>query len=315
MSMRKLTFFLTFLLFVGFSASAQMQISGKVTNVETGDPIPGVSVVVKSQTTIGTSTDMDGNYSFQVPSNAQVLVFSFVGMQRVEEPISGRSTIDIAMQPAIEEMEEVVVTALGISRERKSLGYTVQDVSGEELEETANPNLETGISGKIAGVEVRQSSGMPGAPSQIFIRGANSFSGDNTPLYVVDGMPIASQNDYSSNVTGTAFSNRAIDIDPNDIESINVLKGQAAAALYGMRASNGVILITTKKGANAKFGDPVVSIRSNYTLNNVSLLPDVQQTYAQGSGGNYAPANSYSWGPKIVDLPDDPTYGGNNYPG
>src|SRR6056297_3784351 len=131
--MRKLTLIFTFLLFVAFQASAQMQISGKVTNAETGEPIPGVSVVVKSQTTIGTTTDMDGNYSIEVPSDAETLVFSFVGMQTREVSIRGRSTIDVAMEPAVEEMEEVVVTALGISREKKQLGYSVEDVSGDDI--------------------------------------------------------------------------------------------------------------------------------------------------------------------------------------
>ncbi|MPN19238.1 hypothetical protein SDC9_166604 [bioreactor metagenome] len=153
---------------------------------------------------------------------------------------------------------------------------------------------------------------MPGAPSQIFIRGARAFSGNNTPLYVIDGMPISSESDYSSNVTGAAFSNRALDIDPNEIESINVLKGQAAAALYGLRASNGVIVITTKKGKGATMGHPVVTISSSLIIDAPSRLPEVQQVYAQGFNGAFTPANSFSFGPKITDLPNNATYGGNN---
>jgi len=294
---------------------AQVQISGTVTGAEDGLSVPGVSVVVKDNPTIGTTTDMDGKYSITVPSSAQVLVFSFVGMKAQEVAINNRTIIDVQMESDVLEMDEVVVTALGITREKKSLGYTVQDVKGDDLVKAANPNVMTAMAGKIAGVEIRQSSGMPGAPAQIYIRGARSFSGTNTPLYVVDGLPISSENDYASNVTGAAYSNRALDIDPNDIASINVLKGQAAAALYGLRASNGVIVITTKKGSKSQVGRPVVSLSTNYTVDKVALLPDVQQTYAQGYSGSFAPANSFSYGPKITDLPDNATYGGNNYAG
>jgi TonB-dependent SusC/RagA subfamily outer membrane receptor len=154
---------------------------------------------------------------------------------------------------------------------------------------------------------------MPGAPSTVFIRGARSFSGDNTPLYVVDGMPIVSTNDYGSNVTGSAYTNRALDLNPGDIESINVLKGQAAAALYGLRASNGVIIITTKRGSGQAIGRPVLSISSGVTIDNISMLPRIQTEYAQGTGGGFVPMNSFSWGPKIADLPNNATYGGNNH--
>ncbi len=313
--MKKLTIFLAFLLFVGFHALAQMQITGTVTSVEDGLSIPGVSVVVKGNATIGTTTNLDGQYSITVPSDAEALMFSFVGMKTKEVAIAGQSVVNVALESEVLEMDEVVVTALGISKERKSLGYTVQDVQGDQLVKAANPNVMTAMSGKIAGVEIRQSSGMPGAPAQVFIRGARAFSGTNTPLYVVDGLPINSENDFVSNVTGSAYSTRALDINPNDIETINVLKGQAAAALYGMRASNGVIVITTKKGSKSQKGKPVVSFSSSYTIDKISLLPDLQQTYAQGTGGNFEPTSSFSWGPRIEDLPDDPVYGGNNYPG
>ena len=167
-----------------------------------------------------------------------------------------------------------------------------------------------------------QAAGCPGASSQIVIRGARSFTGNNTPLYVVDGMPITSTADIQSGaggdfslegdgVTGSDLSNRAVDIDPSDIESINILKGQAAAALYGIRASNGVIIITTKSGRNNAIGKPVISISHTSSFSVVSRTPDYQTTYAQGNYGGYVPNASSSWGPKIVDLPDDPTYGGN----
>jgi len=277
-------------------------------------PLPGVSVIVKG-TTIGVTTNADGKYEINMPNNATVLTFSFVGYKIQEIAPTGRAIINVVMETESVEMKEVVVTALGITREKKALGYTVQDIKGEDLVKASNPNVMTALSGKIAGVEIRQSSGMPGAPSQIFIRGARSFSGTNTPLYVVDGMPITSESDYSSNTNGAAYSNRALDIDPNDIESINVLKGQAAAVIYGLRASNGVIIITTKKGKGAKTGTPIVSINSSITIDNVSKLPELQTTYSQGSGFTFIAANSFSWGPKISDLPNNSTYGGNNYTG
>jgi TonB-linked SusC/RagA family outer membrane protein len=316
--MRKFTVLLA-LLFLSLQVSLAQgrMISGTVTSTADGSAIPGATVLVKG-TTVGMTTDLDGTYKLLVPENARTLVFSFVGMKTKEVPLGSSNTVNVALEPDVLDIEGVVVTALGISREKKSLGYAVQEASGEVMSRSANPDLQSTISGKFSGVEVRQSSGMPGAPAQIFIRGARSFSGDNTPLYVVDGMPISSTSDYTSNVTGSAFSNRAIDIDPNDIESINVLKGQAAAALYGLRASNGVVIITTKKGraaAGAGKVGPVVTINSSVTIDNVSRLPEVQQTYAQGYNGAFAPANSFSWGPKITDLPDNATYGGNNYPG
>ncbi|MCE4565582.1 SusC/RagA family TonB-linked outer membrane protein [Maribellus sp. CM-23] len=310
--MKKIAFFLSILLFMGISMSnAQTKIlTGTVTSSDDGTPIPGVSVAVKG-TTLGTVTNIDGEYSLQVPVDARTLVVSFVGMKTLEIPIGSSTTINVVMEPDIFGIDEVVVTAMGISKEKKALGYSVQDISSEEIARANNPNLITTLSGKVAGIEVRQSSGMPGAPATVLIRGARSFSGNNQPLYVVDGMPITSNPDYDQNVTGAYYSSRTLDLDPNDIESINVLKGQAAAALYGLRASNGVIVITTKSGKSTN-GNPVVSITSSYTADVISRWPDVQQTYAQGYYEDFYPAFSYSWGPKIADLADDPTYGGNS---
>lgn len=297
-----------------------VQISGTVTGQEDGLAIPGVSVTAKG-TTLGTLTGPDGKYNLTVPQKTTTIVFSFIGMKTLEVPLEGRSKVDAVLQPDLVGLDEVVVTAMGISREKKSLGYAVQDISSKDIARAANPNIGTNLSGKLAGVEVRQSSGMPGAPSTILIRGARSFSGDNQPLYVVDGMPISSNADYGQEVTGSYSSARSLDIDPNNIESIDVLKGQAAAALYGMRASNGVIVITTKSGKSLSKGIPTVNITSSYTMDKVAVLPDVQQTYAQGYyAGNtndatdwsFYPAFSYSWGPRIADLSGIPTYGGDS---
>ncbi|HLO38702.1 MAG TPA: carboxypeptidase-like regulatory domain-containing protein, partial [Lacibacter sp.] len=320
--MKKTFLLIILLVFAGTSTllAQSKVITGKVSSATQGEgAIPGVTVQVKG-TTIGALSDANGNYSITVPANATTLVFSYIGMKTQEVEIGQRNSIDAVLESDVIGLNEVVVTAMGISREKKSLGYAVQDISTEQIARAGNTNLESNLSGKFAGVEVRQSSGMPGAPSTILIRGARSFSGNNQPLYVVDGMPIESNSDYTQNVTGSYSSSRALDLDPNNIESINVLKGQAAAALYGMRASNGVIVITTKSGKTASKGVPTVNITSTYTLDQAAVLPDVQQTYAQGYyTGNvtdesdlaFTPAFSYSWGPRLTSLPTDPTYGGN----
>lgn len=314
--MRKITLMLVFLLVAGISgAFAQTRtVTGKVTSSEDGSGVPGVTVFVKG-TTVGTVTDLDGNYSLDLPSGARNLVFSFIGMRTQEIVIGTQTTINVAMQADVVALDELVVTALGISREKKSLGYAVQDVGSEDLTRTGNTSLLGSLQGKIAGVDIKPSSGMPGASSQFQIRGARSFTGNNTPLYVVDGMPIASTPAYSTgnSVTGADISNRAIDINPADIESIEVLKGQAAGALYGIRASNGVVIITTKSGKKNKVGRPVVSFSHTSSFDQVSRTPDYQTTYAQGTGGNYGPTSSMSWGPRIIDLPNDPVHGGNNF--
>lgn len=319
--MRKFTLLLAFLLFAGVQVVlAQIEVKGTVTDAKTGTLLPGVSILVKG-TLSGTVTDADGKYSLPVPAGYNELIFSFIGMRVKEVKIDGRAVVDVAMEEDVVGLDEVVVTALGISREKKSLGYSTQEATGLELTRTADPDFQTSLSGRFAGVEVRQSSGMPGSPAQIFIRGGRAFSGNNAPLYVVDGLPISSNPDYEQNVTGAYYTNRALDIDPNSIESITVLKGQAAAALYGLRASNGVILITTKKGKVGNVGKAVtVSLNSNFSTEFASKLPDRQNTYGQGYYDDngvwtFYPAFSYSWGPKITDLPNDPTYGGNNYEG
>ncbi len=310
--MKRTISFLVCLLLFGFAAifAQDVQIKGTVTSADDGSPLPGVSVIVKGTTT-GTATDVNGNYALTVPANA-TLEFSSVGFITQEMAVAGRTTIDAQMAVSLLEVDEVVVTALGISRDRKSLGYAVQTVTSEEISRANNPNLQTALSGKFAGIEVRQSSGMPGAPATVLIRGARSFDGNNQPLYVVDGMPIASSYDWEQGVTGAYYSARSLDLDPNDIESINVLKGQAAAALYGLRASNGVIVITTKSGKNISKGKPVINITSSYTMDKIAVMPDVQQQWAQGYYEDFYPAFSYSWGPKVSDLPTIPTYGGND---
>lgn len=295
---------------------AQSKVTGTVISADDGQPIIGATALVKG-TTIGAVTDLDGNFKLTVPESAKSITVSFIGMQTQELAI--KPSMRVVLKSADNQLNEVVVTAMGVSREKKALGYAVQDIKSEQITQGANNNLAGALQGKVSGMEIKPSSGMPGASSQITIRGARSFTGDNTPLYVIDGMPVSSASDISTgnSVTGTDYANRAIDIDPNDIESINVLKGQAASALYGIRASNGVIIITTKSGKGLAKGKPQISVSSNLSFDKISRYPELQQTYAQGvydsktNKSIYSPNASTSWGPAISELPNDPTYGGN----
>ena len=244
-------------------------------------------------------------------SSAKTLQVSYIGMQTQDVAIS--PSIKVILKTDSEVLDEVVVTAMGISKEKKALGYAVQDVKGDKLTQAANSNLSSALQGKVSGVDIAPSSGMPGASSKMTIRGSRSFTGDNTPLYVVDGMPINSSTDLDTynSVTGSDYANRAVDIDPNDIESVNILKGQAASALYGMRASNGVVIITTKSGKGARKGKPEITVNTGVSFDKVSTMPDFQKEFAQGFNGAYSPMDSRSWGPQISELANDPQYGGN----
>ncbi len=296
---------------MSFGAFAQnITVKGIVSSTD-GEPVVGAYVLVKDSTS-GQLTDFDGSFSLtNVPANG-TLVIAFMGMKTIEVPVSPQ--VSITMEPDFEYLNEVVVTAMGISREKKALGYATQAVGSEDLIKGAPTDLASAMSGKVSGLNITPSSGMPGASTKITIRGSRSFTGDNTPLYVIDGMPVASAPDMSTDdsVTGADYATRSLDIDPNDIESVNILKGQAASALYGMRAGNGVIVITTKSGKNISGGKPVITISSNVAFSTLSAKPEVQTEFAQGSDGvKFSPTASTSWGPKIADLPDDPSYGGN----
>jgi len=243
------------------------EIKGIVTSAEDGSTIPGVTVTVKG-TTLGTITDLDGNFTIRVPQNAQTLVFSFVGMETQEAPITG-SSLNIQLQPEIQGINEVVVTALGISRQKKSLGYSVQEVSGEAVNAVKSDNFITSLSGKVSGIQVQNSTNFGGS-TNVTIRGSSSLTQSNQALFVVDGVPIDNSNvNNSGQLTGRSgydYGNTAADMNPNDIESISVLKGAAATALYGSRAANGVILITTKKGTASTGRAVGVKVSSNITV-------------------------------------------------
>ena len=306
----KWIFTLLLALSMQFSFAQQKTVSGVVSDAS--GPIPGVNVLIKG-TQSGVQTNFDGKYSIQASAGDQ-LVFTFIGMNDSFATVGSSMVINITMKDAANELNEVVVTALGVKKSSKAVGYAVQEIKAAELTKGGNNSLSGALQGKLAGVQITPSSGAPGASSQIVIRGARSFTGNNTPLYVIDGMPVASTADYSTgnSVTGSDSSNRAVDIDPNDIESISILKGQAASALYGIRASNGVVLITTKSGRGlAKGGKPVISFTTSSSFESISKKPETQNLYAQGSNGLFNPTASTSWGPKISELPNDPRYGGN----
>lgn len=283
--MRKFTIMLALLLFAGLQVVlAQRTITGTITSSDDGEPIPGATVVVKN-TTIGTTTNADGYYELSVPDDARALVISFVGMVTQEIQIGESNVVNVTLEPDIMDIEGVVVTALGITREKKALGYAVQDVKGDELAAAKESNIVNSLSGKVSGVQVISASGAVGASSRVVIRGNNSF-GNNQPLFVVDGVPISN---YSSNVSqweGVDFGNAAMDLDPENIESVSVLKGANAAALYGSRAANGVILITTKSGERGARKGIGVSYNTSFQWDNVSYTPLYQNKYGQGVFGS-----------------------------
>ncbi|MBO3273053.1 MULTISPECIES: SusC/RagA family TonB-linked outer membrane protein [Hymenobacter] len=282
-------------------ASAQSRsISGRVTDRQTGDGLPGVTVLLKG-TSNGVSTNADGTYTLSVTQSAGTLVFSSIGYIQIERAFGEENQINVALAPDTKQLNEVVVTAFGIERETKALTYTVQEVQGEQITKVAQPNVTNALQGKVAGVIVRQSSGMPGSSSLITIRGSRFLTGNNQPLYVVDGLPIESQADFGGGVGDTDYSSRALDINPSDIESISVLKGGAAAALYGNRAANGVVVITTKRGKGVG-KKAQLSYTSDYTLDYASRFPKLQNTWAQGSNGIFNQNTSTSWGPRITEL-------------
>ena len=268
-------------LVVQISFAQTKEVTGTVTD-GSGVPLPGVNIVIQGTTT-GTQTDFDGNYSIEAQTGS-TLIFSYVGFGDALKVIGSSSNINVTLQ-AGEALDEVVVTALGISRDKKSLGYSTQQVSGDDLTETRNSNALNSLSGKVAGVQVSNATGNLGGSSRILIRGASSLTQENRPLIVVDGIPLDNSN-YNSTSTqqgggGIDFGDAGFDINPDDIASMNVLKGGAAAALYGSRASNGVIVITTKSG---KKGKAEITVNSGITFESVNVLPKVQKLYGGGAG-------------------------------
>ena len=296
------------LFIINFSFAQQAMVKGKVIDAN-NDPLPGATVLVKG-TSRGTVTDIDGTYSIQA-SEGETLVYSFVGFETLEKIVGTSSVIDVTLSEGLA-LNEVVVTALGVKRETKALGYSVQEVDGDKFTEARETNVINSLSGRVAGVQITNSSSGIGGSSRVTIRGESSLNiNANQPLFVVNGVPI------SNNIVGSSgssnqevdYGNAAGEINPDDIETMTVLKGPAAAALYGSRAANGAILITTKSGKNKKgLG---ITINSNTTFDNPLKLPEWQNTYGQGNGGQFEFVNGAgagiadgvdeSWGPRLDD--------------
>lgn len=309
--MRKFTTALLVFLFcagMNFLYAQTRTISGTVTDDE-GAALPGVSVVVTGTTT-GTVTNLNGKYSLNVGPDAKTLTFSFVGKKKQEITIGGSNVINVVMQSTAFAISEVVVTAIGITRQTKALGYSVSTVKTDNADREAQPDLIRSIAGKVAGVDITSSSGVPGSSTRITIRGNSSFYGNNQPLFIVDGVPYSNQNFVTSEIGtsegaynalssgGGAYASGISTLDPNDIKSMTVLKGAAAAALYGSRASNGVIVIETKSGnAEVKKGIEV-TLSSGLAFEQISNLPNYQNTFGNGVDFQYLNANG-SWGPRF----------------
>jgi TonB-linked SusC/RagA family outer membrane protein len=284
--MKRITSMLVCLLLFGFTAiyAQDIQLKGKVTSADDGSALPGVSVVIKGTIT-GVATDLDGKYTLSVSSNA-TLMFSSVGYTTQEIEVAGQTVLNVQLEVAVLEVEEVVVTALGISREKKSLGYAVQELDGETMAKARESNIMNSLSGKVAGVNITTSSGAVGSSTRVELRGSSSLTGDNQPLYVVDGIPLDNQN-YNNVTSGGGFDtpNGIADINPDDIESVTVLKGPGASALYGVRAANGVIAVTTKKGKTGK--NIGLSFNSTTTFETPLVIPTFQNSYGQGPDKDY----------------------------
>lgn len=282
--MKKIALFLSILFFIGSMAvNAQTKVlTGKVTSAEDNTAIPGVSVSVKG-TTLGMVTDLDGNFRLQVPSDAQTLVFSFVGMATQEVTIGNQTNFNVLMEPEVFGVDEVVVTAMGIKREKREITYQTQKVDQEELVKIAPTRAASALAGKVAGLQINVQDNGVNPSSQILLRGLRSITGDNSALIVIDGS-IASQGAFDA-------------LNPNDIADISVLKGATAAALYGSSAGNGALLITTKAGqAGQKF---TVGLNAAFTMEKVAYMPEFQSKYGTGWEGAYDAIENTNWGPRF----------------
>ena len=287
------------------SAQQMRSVQGTVTVDETARPLPGVQVYVKG-TRVGTLTDSRGNFTLEVPADAETLVFAYLGFKTAEAAVSQQ--VEVAMEMETIGLEGITVTALGVRREKRSLGYAVQDLQGSEITQVPEINLVNSLQGNVAGVHVTNA-GPTGGSARIVIRGASSIAGQNQPLFIVDGIPVDNSAPGNSGYGGIDYGNTIQDLDPFDIENISVLKGPAAAALYGSRAANGAVVITTKSGVGTADGGLGMTVTTSYTMEQPLKLPDYQDGYGQGLFGEFqwvdgAGAGLWdfvdeSWGPKL----------------
>jgi TonB-linked SusC/RagA family outer membrane protein len=309
--MRKLLLTAFWLVLVVYAWAQNRPITGKVTDAA-GQPVQSVTVTVKGSNT-STQTNQEGNFSILATSN-DILVFSSVGFAQRELPVGPGSLLNIALQSSTNELSEVVVTALGVSREKRTLGYATTTIKTDEINRVSPVSAFDGLQGKIAGADISNLSGTPGGTTKVILRGYTSIIGTNQPLYVVDGVPISNVtpgNDRTatglalspdaslnkgSSTPGYDFGNTANDINPQDIETITVLKGAAATSLYGSRGNNGVIIITTKKGRSGKIK---IDVGSSAVFSKVGVLPRLQKQFGQGWDGRFWASENGSWGPAL----------------
>ncbi|RZK74886.1 MAG: SusC/RagA family TonB-linked outer membrane protein, partial [Pedobacter sp.] len=313
MKKRLLLFFLSIFLLAIQADAQQLTVTGKVTATDDSGPLPGVSVKVKGTNNV-VQTSTTGVFTIKAnPGN--ILIFSYIGYTPQEKPVTTAGVMNVVLVADNKALDEVVVTAFNIAQDRKSLNYAFQNVKSKDIEESRQQNIVNALQGKVAGAVITSSGGGPGEGASIVLRGATSLDGDNQPLFVVDGVPLDNSSFVESlapgagsafnGVTGRSIGtpNRASDINPDDIESVTVLKGPAAAALYGVKAGNGAIIITTKKG---KTGSTSVVYSNLFSFDNVMRLPETQSTYKQGTNGVFAQTSRASYGSQF--LPGETIY-------
>lgn len=296
----KQSFFTFFLLFISLIVIGQRKISGKVTNAA-GEPQIGANIAVKGNSAIGSITDFDGKYDITVPDDAKILVFSYTGFETKEVEIGSSDVIDVTMDEG-KLLEEVVVTALGFTTKKDRSGSTASSINKSAIKSSGEPTLLNSLAGKASGVKIVRANGDPGAGTNIQIRGANTIGGSAQPLVIVDGVPMSNDNLYgsgSSRSGGVSQQSRINDINPEDVESIQILKGASAAALWGSRAANGVLMITTKSGKlNQKMK---ISVSSSYSIDEINRRHPLQSTFGQGAAGVFSATGANSWGDKIAN--------------
>jgi TonB-linked SusC/RagA family outer membrane protein len=310
---------MTTLVMGGVAYGQGTRVTGKITT-ESGEVLPGASIIVKG-TSIGTITDVDGNYALDVPEDSEIIVISFMGYKSAEVSLSGKSVVNYQMELDVAQLNEIIVTgSFGIDRNKKSLGYAIEQVDQEAIRSSGQTNIVNALQGKVAGVTIRNSSGAPGSGADIIIRGITSLdpNRNNRPLYIIDGVEISDDVDAlpilpsegsnaPSSQSQASVANRAIDINPADIESISVLKGAQATALYGIRAGNGAIIITTKKG---KKGAPQIDVYYSGGWSEVNKTPTVQRDFIDGHYNTTIKRSGYiwdTWGASVYENEADPT--------
>ncbi|RZK74748.1 MAG: SusC/RagA family TonB-linked outer membrane protein, partial [Pedobacter sp.] len=297
---KNLLYLIALLHFISFSAFAQIRtVTGTVKEQETNQVLPGVTVRVQG-TTVATITDQNGYFSISLPTGSKVVTFSAVGMLEYKETIESQTNLAVVLKADPKQLSEVIINAIGVETERDKFGSSISVVKGAAVASSGETSLLTGISSKVSGVLITRNGGDPGSGGYIQIRGQNTINGSAQPLFIVDGMPVSNSSDNQGTAAGNGIiqQSRINDINPEDIESMEVLKGASAAALWGTRAANGVVIITTKKGKNSD-GKVNITYKSSLSLDRVNKLPELQNTYGQGTLGLYNQGDKLSFGDLI----------------